>query len=173
MLRTRTSSARLLTSAVVPAVTATLAMAAGAIHLAHNYLPLQAPSGAGNPPGGAAMQAGGGVSGLMSLVMPHLSQVMVLNFVGFVGLAVVLIAIARLRSQLRGLVDVVLALLRVAPLYAGSAMGRANPYGTGTMALVVELALVVIALADAALVAVTRIATRRTAEVVAADAVRS
>jgi hypothetical protein len=32
-------------------------------------------------------------SGLKSLVLPHLSQVMVLNFVGFVGLAVVLVSI--------------------------------------------------------------------------------
>ena len=91
----------------------------------------------------------------MSLIMPHLSQAMLLNFAAFVGLAVVLVAIARLRSRLRVLVDVSLAALSVATLYAWSAMGRANPAGTGTMALVVEVALIVIALGDAFFVAVS------------------
>jgi hypothetical protein len=137
-----------------------LAVAAGAIHLAHNYLPMQAPaSGSSGPPAdaGAAM---GGASGLMSLIMPHLSQVMLLNFAAFVGLAIVLVAIARLRSQLRVLVDVLLAGLSLATLYAWNAMGRANPAGTGTLALVVEFALIVIVLGDAVFVAVSR-TTRR------------
>ena len=146
---------------VVPAGTAVLAFAAGAIHLAHNYLAMQAPAGSSAPPTGAGAAMGGGGSGLMGLVMPHLSQVMVLNFVGFVGLGILLVAIARLRPWLRATVDVLLAGLSLATLYAWSAMGRSNPSGTGTMALVVELLLIVIALGDALYVSLARAASRR------------
>jgi hypothetical protein len=139
---------------VVPGFAAMLAIAAGAIHLAHNYLPMQAPSAASTAPPPATTAAGGGLSGLMSVVMPHLSQVMVLNFVGFVGLAIVLVTVARMRAQLRVVVDVALACLSLATLYAWTAMGRANPANTGIMALVVELALIVVALGDAAAQAV-------------------
>ena len=146
MLRTRT-----LTTVAVPALTATLAITAGVIHLLHNYLPMQAPaSGAG---AAAAPPVANGVSGLMSIVMPHLSEIMVFNFVGFVGLAALLLTVARPRAQLRVLVNVLLAAFSVATLYAWNAIGRPNPYGTGTLALVVELALLVITLADAAFVA--------------------
>jgi len=79
---------------------------------------------------------------------------MVLNFVGFVGLAIALLVIGRHRRQLRVAIDVLLAGLSLATLYAWSTMGRANPAGTGTMALVVELALIVFALGDAAFVAI-------------------
>jgi hypothetical protein len=92
----------------------------------------------------------------MSLIMPHLSQVMLLNFVAFVGLAVLLVVIARQRPLLRVAINVLLAGLSLATLYAWNAMGRANPAGTGSMALVVELALIVVTLADAAFVAATR-----------------
>jgi len=160
--RTRTNEpAGALARLVVPATSAVLAVAAGAIHLAHNYLPMEGPP-AGNaaPPAGAGAQMGG-PSGLMSQVMPHLSQVMLLNFVGFIGLAVVLIVVARLRPVLRVAVDMMLAGLSLATLYAWSAMGRSNPYGTGTLALVVELALVVIALFDAAYTLVSRATSRK------------
>jgi hypothetical protein len=138
-----------------------LAIAAGFIHLAHNYLPMQGPpsGGAGAPPANAGPSAG--MSGLMSIVMPHLSQVMVLNFVAFLGLAVVLIAVARLRSQLRVVIDVLLAGLSLATLYAWNAMGRANPAGMGTMALLVEFALIVLALGDALFIAVSSVMLRR------------
>jgi hypothetical protein len=148
----------------VPALGAFLAVAAGGIHLAHNYLPMQAPAASG---AGAAAGAGvppsmaGGASDLMSLLMPHLSEVMLLNFAGFVGLGLLLVTVARLRAQLRVVVDVLLAIFSVATLYAWSAMGRANPYGTGTLALVVEVALVVIALGDAAFVAAQHLMPRR------------
>jgi hypothetical protein len=164
MQRTTTATiqqSRISATSVVPALTAALAIGAGVIHLAHNYLPMQAPTSAsGGPPPGAA-SATGGATGLIELVMPHLSQIMVLNFVAFVGLAIVLVTIVRLRSQLRVVADIALAALSLATLYAWNAMGRANPSGTGTMALVVELALVVIALGDAAFVALSRTASAR------------
>jgi asparagine N-glycosylation enzyme membrane subunit Stt3 len=137
----------------VPSVTAVLAVAAGAIHLAHNYLPMQAPpAGSGGSPADIASTAGG-PGGLMGLLMPHLTQVMVLNFVAFAGLAIVLVAIAQPRPSLRVVTDVLLAVLCVATLYAWTSMGRANPYGTGTLALVVEIVLIPVALTDAVFVA--------------------
>jgi hypothetical protein len=149
-----TSAGRL--ERLLPALTATLAVAAGAIHLVHNYLPMQAPpSGTGSVPAPAVASVSStaiGPGGLMSLVMPHLSQVMVLNFIAFVGLAVMLVTVARGRSILRAGVDMLLAALGIATLYAWNAMGRANPYGTGTLALAVESALIVLALGDALLV---------------------
>jgi hypothetical protein len=86
---------------------------------------------------------------------------MVLNFVAFLGLAAVLIAVARLRSQLRVVIDVLLAGLSLATLYAWNAMGRANPAGMGTMALLVEFALIVLALGDALFIAVSSVMLRR------------
>ena len=148
---------------VLPALSAILAVAAGAIHLAHNYLPMQGPTSTTSTAFAAPAAAMSEAAGWTSLIMPHLSQVMVLNFAAFVGLAAVLLVIARLRSSLRVLVDVMLAALSVATLYAWNAVGRANPLGTGTLALVVELALIVIALADAAFVAVAPIVSRRIA----------
>jgi hypothetical protein len=145
---------RTLTTTVVPVLSAALAVAVGAIHLAHNYLSMSGPSGgAGIPPAGAATAAG--PSGWMGLIMPHLSQVMLLNFFAFVGLAVLLVTVALQRPLLRVAVNVLLAGLSLATLYAWNAMGRANPAGTGSMALVVEVALIVVALADAAFVAIS------------------
>jgi hypothetical protein len=135
-----------------PVITAVLAIAAGAIHLAHNYLPMQTPApGIGGPPPAAT---GTGPGGLMSIVMPHLTQVMVLNFVGFAGLAVLLLVVARTQPILRVIVDLLLSGMSIATLYAWNVMGRSNPYGTGMAALVVELGLIVIALGDAAFTAI-------------------
>ena len=153
MGRARAQRASVLAHSGVPALTAVLAIAAGAIHLAHNYLPMPVPAAGGGAPPPDAAGAAGGPGGLMSLVMPHLTEVMLLNCIGFVALAVLLVAIARARTSLRVIVDLLLAGLSLATLYAWDAMGRANPYGTGTLALIVELALVVVALADAAYVA--------------------
>jgi hypothetical protein len=131
-----------------PWFTALLAILAGAIHLAHNYLPMSAPpSGSASRP---ATAMAGGPSGLMSLIGPHLTEAMILNFVGFVGLAAVLVFVTRRRPTLRVLVNVLLACMSAATLYAWNAMGRANPESTGTMALIVESALIVLALGDAA-----------------------
>jgi hypothetical protein len=136
---------------VIPAaLVAVLAVTAGAIHLAHNYLPMGEPADAASgPPPGAA--AAGGAGGLMSLVMPHLSQIMLLNFVAFVGLGIVFVIAVRWRPRLRVPVDALLVLMSAATLYAWNAMGQSNPYGTGTLALIVESGLIVLALADAAL----------------------
>ena len=125
---------------ILQAVIPGLAFVAGVIHLVHNYLPMGMPSGAAaGPASGAPMNAPGG---LMGLTMSHLSEVMLLNFVAFAGLAVVFVLTNRLRSRLRVWVDAVLVLMSGATLYVWNAMGRSNPYGTGTLALAVELALI-------------------------------
>jgi hypothetical protein len=140
-----------LVDALLPIVIVALAVVAGALHLAHNYLPMDGPpAGSGGPPAGAAPP--GGSDGLMSLVGPYLTEVFVLNFIAFVGLAVIFALFARTRPSLRVLVDLFLVVLSAATLYAWNAFGRANPSGTGTIALVVELALMVAVIADALLV---------------------
>ena len=151
------SAAARISRTVLPVLIAVLAAAAGAIHLARNYLPMGGPPGGsgGPPPGGPPPGAGGppgGEGGLMSLVMPHLSELFLLNFVAFVGLAVVLVLVARVRPPLRIAVDLLLVILSAATLYAWNATGRVDPAGMGTMALWVELALIVLAVIDAALV---------------------
>jgi hypothetical protein len=142
-------ASNVLMSTLLPALTAALATVAGVIHLAHNYLPMEGPpSGSGGPPPGAGDPAAG-PGGLMSLVMPHLTEVFILNFLAFVGLALVLVVWARTRPVARVTVDLLLAVLSAATLYAWNAMGRANPAGTGTLALITESALLVLAVADA------------------------
>jgi hypothetical protein len=137
--------------AVLPIIIAALAVVAGAIHLAHNYLPMDGPpAGAAGLPAGGPPPGGGG--GLMGLVGPHLTEVFVLNFVAFVGLALIFAVFARTRPALRVLLDVSLVLMSAATLYAWNAMGRSNPSGTGTMALVVELALIGAVCVDAVVV---------------------
>lgn len=126
---------------ILTAVIPGLALVAGVIHLVHNYLPMGMPSGAAaGPAPGAPMNAA--PSGLMGLTMSHLSEVMLLNFMAFAGLAVVFVLTNRLNSRLRVWVDALLVLMSGATLYVWNAMGRSNPYGTGTLALAVELALI-------------------------------
>jgi len=142
---------RVIPAALIPV----FAVPAAAIHLAHNYLPMGMPADAGGaPPAGAASP--GAAGGLMSLVMPHLSQIMLLNFAAFVGLAVAFVIAVRSARRLRVPVDVLLVLMSGATLYAWNAMGQSNPYGTGTMALIVEVGLIMLAAADAAATLVSR-----------------
>lgn len=138
-----------LMGSVVPAVSSVLAIAAGGLHLARALTPMgPPPSAAGGPPPSVPPGASGAPSGLMGLVMPHLNQAFVLNFVAFVGLALVLFVIARGRPLLRVIVDLLLASVSAITLYAWNEMGRINPGGTGTLAMILELALIVIVIAD-------------------------
>jgi len=147
-IRPRVTHPNRLVDAFLSVIVVALAIVAGALHLAHNYLPMEGPSaGAPGPPPGAA-PAGGG-NALMSLVGPHLSAVFVLNFVAFVALAVIFAVLARRRPAWRVTVDVLLLGLSAATLYAWNAFGRANPSGTGTLALIVELALMAAVIVDA------------------------
>ena len=84
--------------------------------------------------------------------MPHLTELFVLNFVAYVALAGLFVFVARSRPRVRVTVDGLLVLLSVATLAGWNAMGRANPAGTGTLALLVELALMVVAIGDVVLI---------------------
>jgi hypothetical protein len=122
-----------------------LGVVAGAIHLVKNYLPMSASQAAGAPPAAASQPQ----AGLLSLVGPHLGEAFVLNFVAYVVLAGLFVTLGRIRPRLRAVVDVLLVVLSVATLGAWNAMGRANPSGLGTWALLAELALIVLAMLDA------------------------
>ncbi len=127
-----------------------LAIIAGVLHLAHNYLPMEVPTDAsGGPPVGAPPPGAGGGGGLMDLIGPYLTQIFVLNFVAFVLLALLLFVATRRHSPWRAGIDVLLVMLCAVTLYAWNALGRSNPSGTGTMALIVEVALIALALIDA------------------------
>lgn len=67
-------------------------------------------------------------------------------------MAVLFFIALRRRSMWRIGVDVLLVLLCAMTLYAWNALGRSNPMQTGTMALIVELALIVLAVTDGLLV---------------------
>jgi hypothetical protein len=150
--RTRAGSG-MLRAVVLPVLITLLSVAAGLIHLAHNYLPMEGPpAGAGGPPPDMAGPSGGGSGDLMSLLMPHLTELFVLNFVAYVALAGLFVFVARSRPRVRVTVDGLLVLLSVATLAGWNAMGRANPAGTGTLALLVELALMVVAIGDVVLI---------------------
>jgi len=129
---------------VLSALIPLLAVVAGAIHLVHNYLPMEAPRGAGGPP-----PAGGGPSGVMGLVGPHLTELFVLNFLAYVVLAGLFVALGRLRPRVRVAVDLLLVVLSAATLAIWNTMGRANPAGLGTWALLAEAGLIVLAVVDA------------------------
>jgi hypothetical protein len=141
----RASRPHALVDVLLTALIPLLAVVAGAIHLVHTYLPMSAASHpAGAPPAGAGQAAGG----LMSLVGPHLSEAFVLNFVAYVVLAALFLTVGRVRPRLRAPFDLLLIVLSVATLEVWNAMGRANPSGLGTWALVAELALIALAAVD-------------------------
>ncbi|HEX6513000.1 MAG TPA: hypothetical protein VF157_11905 [Chloroflexota bacterium] len=123
-----------------------LALIAGAIHLVRTLMSLGPPPGpprSGPPPGGRP--PGGGPSGIPALIGPHLAQAFALNFVAFVVLAILFVALSRGPRGVRGLIDVLLILLSAGTLYAWYAYGHINPRGLGMLSLVVELGLIVLA----------------------------
>lgn len=67
-----------LTGVILPVVIIALAVIAGALHLAHNYVPMDVPSDAsGGPPAGAPPAgAARGAGGLMDLISPYLTQIL-------------------------------------------------------------------------------------------------
>jgi hypothetical protein len=135
------ATADVLLTALIPF----LALVAGAIHLVKNYLPMTASQAGGAPPVGAGQPP----AGLMSVVGPHLGEAFLLNFVAYVVLAGLFVSLGRVRPRLRAALDVLLIVLSVATLAAWNAMGRANPSGLGTWALLAELLLIALAVLDA------------------------
>jgi hypothetical protein len=126
-----------------------LALAAGLIHLLLVFTLFRtgpSPSG-GAPPSGGPPPGGGGGPGLFM----YLPTLFVLNFVGFAGLALVFGLVRRASVAVRLVVDALLGLMSVATLAGWLMFRRPNPNGLGTLALLVELALLVAVAAHAVL----------------------
>ena len=83
--------------------------------------------------------------------MPYMNELFILNFVAYVVLGIAFLMVRR-RPSPRRIVDALLILLSLATLSLWAAMGRPDPLGTGTMALVAEIAVIVLAVIDAIVV---------------------
>ena len=87
------------------------------------------------PPGG--FPRGGG-----SPLLAHLPQLFVLNFLGFTALAAGFLVVRRAIVTHRLIVDVLLWLMALATLIGWFSAGRPNPRHLGTVAVLLELALI-------------------------------
>lgn len=125
---------------ILPAVIAILALADGAIHLSLDFLIFH-----GNfftavprpaPPHGA--QAGP----LVPLPLP-LNELFLLNFIGYVVLAALILTAPRWLGAWHWLMDVVLVLYVAVVFLGWLDMGRPNPMGLGYTSKGIELVLVV------------------------------
>jgi thiol:disulfide interchange protein len=81
--------------------------------------------------------------------MAHLPQLFVLNFSGFTALAALFWLVRRMAARYLVVVDAQLGLMAVATLSGWISAGRSNPQHLGTLALLVESALIVAVIAHA------------------------
>jgi hypothetical protein len=169
-----------LATQVLPTLIVLFAIAAGAVHLVHNLLPMVAPllmdaSGpggapvpngaplaggppmAGGAPGGAPAGGlpGGTAGGPIGLIMPYMNELFLLNFLAYALLGITFVVVRR-RAFQRLSVDALLMLLSLVTLSLWATMGRPDPLGTGSMALVSEVGVIVLAVIDVILVASRR-----------------
>jgi hypothetical protein len=169
-----------LVTQVMPTAIVLFAIAAGAVHLIHNLLPMVAPllmdaSGpggapvpnggplaggppmAGGAPGGAPAGGlpGGTPGGLIGLIMPYMNELFLLNFLAYAVLAIAFVIVLR-RAFQRMTVDGALILLSLVTLSLWATMGSPDPLGTGTAALVAEVGVIVLAVLDIILIASPR-----------------
>ncbi|MHB8618732.1 MAG: hypothetical protein ACYDAG_04035 [Chloroflexota bacterium] len=122
---------------------ALLALAVGGLHLALNFVVFHghifsSPGGPARPrrPGGPA---GPGIPGGLSL-----PQLFLANFIVYVVLAIVFVAVSRGNRLVRAGVDVLLILVTVATLVGWNRFRRPNPHGLGMSAVILEIALIVL-----------------------------
>lgn len=83
----------------------------------------------------------------------QLPQAFLANLILFVLLAILFLAVLRARPSFVLSVDILLVLASLATLYGWSSFGRPNPQGLGQWAVSLEIALIVLALAHAAVFA--------------------
>lgn len=74
------------------------------------------------------------------MLLPYL---LVLNFLGFAALSALFVLVRRASAATRVFVDGLLGLMAIATLAGWQSFHRPNPHGLGTLALIVELALIV------------------------------
>lgn len=119
---------------VLPALVAVLALAVGSLHLSLDFVLFR-----GNLFGFPGSRGPGGPFGL------GLPQLFLANFVVFLLLTIVFLGLSRAPAIARAGVDLLLILVAVATLVAWNNFGRPNPNGLGMLALILELALIVVA----------------------------
>jgi hypothetical protein len=122
---------------ILSAVIVLLALAVGALHLALDFVLFKgnfAGSQASPPPGAPPLPAWPGIA--------PLPQLFLANFVGYLVLAIIFLAVMRRRAAVRTVVNALLILMTVATLVGWNNIHRPNPNGLGTWAIALELALI-------------------------------
>ncbi len=132
-----------ITNWVFPVVIAILALVDGAIHLSLDFLVFHGNFfGAGSrptpPPGAPGAHAGP----LVPLPLP-LNELFLLNFIGYVVLAALILTAPRWLGSWQWLMDVVLFLYVAAVFLGWLDMGRPNPFGLAYASKGIEIVLVV------------------------------
>lgn len=131
-----------------------LALVTGVLHLSLEFvlfhgLAAALPGGsAGAPPGppAGAPPPPGGPSFPFGLQLP---QLFLGNFLVYLVLAILVVAVSRVRAEVRALIDVLIVVMTVLTLAGWNSIGRPDPNNLGTVALVVEAALIVCAIVHA------------------------
>src|SRR5579862_8152569 len=103
-----------------------LALMAAGVHLIRYFQASAPPPSrpAGGSPSGPPSGAPPPSSGVVGLIGPHLAQAFFLNFVAFVVLAILFVALRRAPVAVRIAIDALLALLCLGTLYAWNALDR-------------------------------------------------
>jgi hypothetical protein len=132
---------------ILPAVVTLLALADGALHLSLDFVLFRGNLfGAGRsglppgpPPGRPALPPGGGPP---QLPLP-LNELFLLNFVGYVVLALLFWFAPRWLGERRWLLDLVMVVYAVSTFFAWWEFGRPNPMGLGYISKGIEFVLIV------------------------------
>jgi hypothetical protein len=135
--------------AALTALLVLLALAVGILHLALDFVLFRGNIlGRLGPPPGAPPPPNGGGGGLPSFPFGlQLNQMFFANLVVFVVLALLMLAAMRAQPVLPRVVDVLLIAATLYTLYGWNNLRRPNPQGLGQIAVSLEIALIVVAVA--------------------------
>ena len=131
---------------------ALLAIGVGALHFALDFVLFRGNFfGFPSPPPGASRPSpppGPPPSAIGQLIGPRLPPLFLANFIVFLLLAVIRLAVQRARPSIRVALDVLILITTTATLVGWNGIGRPNPQGLGNIAVVLEVALIVLTVAD-------------------------
>lgn len=143
---------------MLPLIITVLALADGLLHFRLDYIlfrgrlwgepsfggpPPGAPPRGTGAPGGSAPPRGGGPPSPLPLISLPLNELFLLNFIGFIVLAVIFWIVLRTRPAWIWVVDIVLILYTLASIIGWVRIGMPNPQGLGYLAKGLEIALIV------------------------------